>query len=43
MMGSYDSGGNWEDLGYFVGCGNVCDIVVNPANEDRVLALEGSG
>ena len=43
MMGSYDSGGKWADLGYFVGCGNVCDIVVNPTNENSVLALEGAG
>ncbi len=43
LMGSYDSGANWDYLGYFVGCGNVCDILINPENADAVLALEGSG
>ncbi|MHC4205711.1 MAG: VPS10 domain-containing protein [Planctomycetota bacterium] len=43
LMGSYDSGANWDYLGYFVGCGNVCDIIINPDNADTVLALEGSG
>ena len=43
VMGSYDSGQTWVDLGYFVGCGNVCDIVINPLDENVVLALEGEG
>jgi photosystem II stability/assembly factor-like uncharacterized protein len=43
MMGSYDSGDNWDYLGYFVICGNVCDILINPLDEDIVLALEGDG
>ncbi|MCG7852486.1 MAG: hypothetical protein MIO92_08185 [Methanosarcinaceae archaeon] len=43
LMGSYTSGANWDYLGYFVGCGNVCDIIINPDNADAVLALEGSG
>jgi len=43
LMGSYDSGDNWDYLGYFVGCGNVCDILIDPDNVDAVLALEGSG
>lgn len=43
MMGSYDSGESWDYLGYFVGCGNVCDILINPLNENAVLALEGAG
>jgi photosystem II stability/assembly factor-like uncharacterized protein len=43
VMGSYDSGRIWTDLGYFVGCGNVCDILINPIDEDVVLALEGWG
>lgn len=43
LMGSYNSGANWDYLGYFVGCGNVCDILINPDNVDAVLALEGSG
>jgi len=43
VMGSYDSGRSWVDVGYFVGCGNVCDIVINPADENVVLALEGEG
>jgi photosystem II stability/assembly factor-like uncharacterized protein len=43
MMGSYDSGNNWDYLGYFVICGNVCDILINPLDEDVVLALEGDG
>jgi photosystem II stability/assembly factor-like uncharacterized protein len=43
LMGSYDNGDNWDYLGYFVGCGNVCDILVNPLNENAVLALEGAG
>lgn len=43
MMGSYDSGDNWEYLGYFLICGNVCDIIINPLDEDIVLALEGDG
>jgi photosystem II stability/assembly factor-like uncharacterized protein len=43
LMGSYDNGDNWHYLGYFVGCGNVCDILVNPLNENSVLALEGAG
>jgi photosystem II stability/assembly factor-like uncharacterized protein len=43
LMGTYDNGTSWDYLGYFVGCGNVCDILINPANADTVLALEGSG
>jgi len=43
LMGSYNSGANWDYLGYFVGCGNVCDIIINPDNADAVLALEGAG
>jgi hypothetical protein len=43
MMGSYDSGDNWDYLGYFLICGNVCDILINPLDEDVVLALEGDG
>jgi photosystem II stability/assembly factor-like uncharacterized protein len=43
MMGSYDSGNNWDYLGYFVICGNVCDILINPLDENVVLALEGDG
>ena len=43
VMGSYDSGGTWTDLGYFVRCGNVCDIIINPLDENVVLALEGDG
>jgi photosystem II stability/assembly factor-like uncharacterized protein len=43
LMGSYDRGDNWDYLGYFVGCGNVCDILINPDNADAVLALEGFG
>lgn len=43
LMGSYNNGANWDYLGYFVGCGNVCDILINPENADAVLALEGSG
>jgi photosystem II stability/assembly factor-like uncharacterized protein len=43
MMGSYDSGSSWDDLGYFVGCGNLCDILINPDNENIVLALEDGG
>ena len=43
VMGSYDSGQTWVDVGYFVGCGNVCDLTINPADEDVVLALEGEG
>lgn len=43
LMGTYDSGDNWDYLGDFVGCGNVCDIIINPLNENVVLALEGSG
>jgi len=43
LMGSYNSGESWDYLGYFVGCGNVCDILINPLNENAVLALEGSG
>lgn len=43
VMGSYDSGRTWADLGYFVGCGNVCDILINPLDENVVLALEGWG
>jgi len=43
VMGSYDSGNNWDYLGYFVICGNVCDILINPLDENVVLALEGDG
>jgi len=43
LMGSYDSGNNWDYLGYFVICGNVCDILINPLDENVVLALEGDG
>jgi len=43
MMGSYDSGDNWNYLGYFVICGNVCDILIDPLDENVVLALEGDG
>jgi len=43
MMGSYDSGNNWDYLGYFLICGNVCDILINPLDENVVLALEGDG
>jgi len=42
-MGSYDSGDNWDYLGYFVICGNVGDILINPLDENIVLALEGDG
>jgi len=43
VMGSYDSGNNWDYLGYFIICGNVCDILINPLDENVVLALEGAG
>ena len=43
VMGSYDSGDNWNYLGYFVICGNVCDILIDPLDENVVLALEGDG
>jgi photosystem II stability/assembly factor-like uncharacterized protein len=43
LMGSYDNGNSWDYLGYFVGCGNVCDILINPLDENSVLALEGAG
>jgi len=43
LMGTYNSGLSWDYLGYFVGCGNVCDIIINPDDADAVLALEGSG
>jgi photosystem II stability/assembly factor-like uncharacterized protein len=43
VMGSYNSGDDWNYLGYFVICGNVCDILINPVNENVVLALEGDG
>lgn len=43
IMGSYNSGDGWDYLGYFLGCGNVCDILINPLNENEVLTLEGPG
>ena len=43
VLVSHDSGDDWTDLGYFLGCGNVCGLVVNPVNPDVILALEGSG
>ena len=43
LMGTYNSGASWDYLGYFVGCGNVCDIIINPDDANAVLALEGSG
>ncbi|MHC4457690.1 MAG: hypothetical protein ACYS0I_11510 [Planctomycetota bacterium] len=43
VMGSYNSGDNWNFLGYFVACGNVCDILINPSDPNTILALEGAG
>ena len=38
-----DSGTTWTPKGYFVVCGNVCDLEIHGANPNVVLALEGSG
>ena len=43
VYASYDRGDGWQDLGYFVACGNVCDILFHPTDPDLVLALEGAG
>jgi photosystem II stability/assembly factor-like uncharacterized protein len=43
MLASFDSGERWQDLGYFVACGNVGALAVHPGNPDIVLALEGGG
>lgn len=43
VYASTDSGTTWEPKGYFVICGNVCDLVVHLTDPDIVLALEGTG
>jgi len=43
VLGSRDSGDNWEEKGYFEACGEIIDIIINPADPNIILALEEAG
>ncbi len=44
MFYTTDCGTSWDTCGYFLSCGNICDIAVaGGADTDILYALEGSG